>query len=82
MTKIIQIRKKGTLTLPVEIRRRYQLDEGDPLVVVDLEEGIFLSPKRAVVPKLVNHIEELRREKGLSLAELIEGVRAMRNQTE
>lgn len=82
MTKTIQLRKKGTLTLPVEIRRRYQLDEGDSLTVVDLEEGIFLSPKRAVVPELVDHIEELRRQKGLSLVELIEGVRAIRNQSE
>ncbi len=79
MTKIIQIRKKGSLTLPMEIRKRYQLEEGDPLTLIDLEEGIFLSPKTSVLPKLVAQIEELRQKNGISLAELIEGVRALRD---
>lgn len=26
MTRTVQIRKKGTLTLPMELRKRYQLD--------------------------------------------------------
>ncbi|RMD99362.1 MAG: AbrB/MazE/SpoVT family DNA-binding domain-containing protein [Calditrichaeota bacterium] len=79
MTKIIQIRKKGSLTLPMEIRKRYQLEEGDPLTLIDLEEGIFLSPKTSALPKLVAQIEELRQKNGISLAELIEGVRALRD---
>ncbi|KAA3655879.1 MAG: AbrB/MazE/SpoVT family DNA-binding domain-containing protein [Calditrichaeota bacterium] len=78
MTKMIQIRKKGTLTLPMEIRKRYQLEEGDPMTIIDLEEGIFLSPKTSVLTKLVQQIEKLREEKDISLAELIEGVRALR----
>lgn len=79
MTKTVQIRKKGTLTLPMELRKRYQLDEGDPMTLIDLEEGIFLSPKPSALPKLVAQIENLRRENNISLAELIEGVRALRN---
>jgi AbrB family looped-hinge helix DNA binding protein len=79
MTKTVQIRKKGSLTLPIEIRKRYQLEEGDPLTLVDLEEGIFLSPKTSVLPKLVAQIEKLRQRNGISLTELIEGVRALRN---
>ena len=53
MTKTIQIRKKGSVTIPMEIRKRYQLDEGDPLTLIDLGEGFSLSPKRSVLPKLV-----------------------------
>jgi AbrB family looped-hinge helix DNA binding protein len=80
MTKTVQIRKKGTLTLPMELRKRYQLDEGDPVTLIDLDEGIFLSPKPSALPKLVAQIEKLRRKNNISLAELIEGVRALRNQ--
>lgn len=80
MTKTVQIRKKGTLTLPMELRKQYQLDEGDPVTLIDLDEGIFLSPKLSFLPKLVAQIEKLRRENNISLAELIEGVRALRNQ--
>lgn len=79
MTKTIQIRKKGTLTLPMEIRKRYQLEEGDALTLIDLEEGVFLSPKPSVLPKLVAQIEVLRQKNGITLTELIEGVKALRN---
>lgn len=80
MTKTVQIRKKGALTLPMELRKRYQLDEGDPVTLIDLDEGIFLSPKLSVLPKLVAQIEKLRQKHNISLAELIDGVRALRNQ--
>ena len=44
MSKTVQIRWKGSLTLPIEPRKRYQLDEGDPVTLIDLDEEIFLSP--------------------------------------
>ncbi len=80
MTRIVQIRKKGALTLPMELRKRYQLDEGDPVTLIDLDEGIFLSPKRSVLPKLAVQIEELCLKKNISLAELIDGVRTLRSE--
>ncbi len=80
MTKTIQLRKRGLLTLPVEIRNRYQLDEDDPMTLVDLEEGIFLSPKISVLQKLAAQIEALREENNVSLAELIEAVHDLRDQ--
>ncbi len=79
-TKTIQIRKKGTLTLPVDLRKRYELDEGDPVTLIDLEEGIFISPKRLVLPKLVDQIEKMRLENNITLSELIEGVKTLRKQ--
>ncbi len=78
MSKTIQMRKKGSITLPIELRKRYRLDEGDPVTLVDLGEGIFLSPKVSILPKLVAELEELRIKKGLSVAELIEGVYKIR----
>ena len=79
MTKTIQIRKKGSVTIPMEIRKRYQLDEGDPLTLIELGEGFFLSPKRSVLPKLVAEIENLRIKNNISLEELIEGVMKEKN---
>jgi len=74
MTKTIQIRKKGSITIPVEIRQRYKLDENDSLTSIDIGEGIFLSPKRSVLPKLVSEMEKLREKYNISLEELIQGV--------
>lgn len=69
MTRTVQIRKKGALTLPMELRKRYQLDEGDPVTLIDLDEGIFLSPKRSVLPKLAAQIEELCLKENISLTD-------------
>jgi len=72
--KTIQVRKRGTITLPVTLREKYRLEEGDPITLVDLGEGVFLSPKRSLLPKLAQEIERLREKHGVSTEELIEGV--------
>jgi AbrB family looped-hinge helix DNA binding protein len=82
MTKVIQMRQRGSVTIPTEIRKRYQLSVGDPLTVVDLGDGIFISPKRSVLPKLVAEVEELRKKYNISLEELILGVAEERNRKE
>jgi AbrB family looped-hinge helix DNA binding protein len=74
MTRTIQIRKKGSITIPMELRKRYRIDEGDPLTLIDLGEGFFLSPRQSVLPKLVAEIEALRKKNNISLEELIQGV--------
>ncbi|MCB0303743.1 MAG: AbrB/MazE/SpoVT family DNA-binding domain-containing protein [Calditrichaeota bacterium] len=81
MSQTIQIRKKGNLTIPMEIRKKYQLEEGDPVTLIDTGEGIFLSPKRSLLPKLVAEIEALREKHNVSLEDLISGVNALRVNT-
>jgi AbrB family looped-hinge helix DNA binding protein len=76
--KTIQVRKRGTITLPVIIREKYRLEEGDPITLVDMGEGIFLSPKRSLLPKLAQEIERLREKHGVSTEELIAGVAEQR----
>lgn len=72
-TKIIQMRGRGTLTLPSPMRDRYALSEGDPMTLVDLDGVMVLSPKVGVVAKLAAEIQKLREESGLSVEDLIEG---------
>lgn len=74
MTKTIQIRKRGVLTLPKVLREKYRLDEGDPVTLIDLGEGIFISPKLTIVPKLVAELEYMMEKEGLSLEDLLQGV--------
>ncbi|MEE9168056.1 MAG: AbrB/MazE/SpoVT family DNA-binding domain-containing protein [Candidatus Neomarinimicrobiota bacterium] len=74
MNKIVQIRKRGTLTLPKKIREKYNLDEGDAITLVDLGEGILISPKPTTLPKLVSQIESLMEEQGLLLEDLVKGL--------
>ena len=79
MATMLQVRKRGTITLPTRLRQKYHLEEGDPLTVIDLGEGIFLSPHPALLPKLAGRIEELRKKYNISLEELIKGVAEQRS---
>ncbi len=73
-TRILQVRGRGTLTLPSRLRERYGLSNGDPLTLVDLDGVLVLVPRVGVVPKLVEEIERLRDDAGLTVEELISGV--------
>lgn len=38
----IQIRDKGVITMPADLRRQYGLNPGDVLTLIDLGDGAFL----------------------------------------
>ena len=48
-TMTIQVRGRGTLTLPATLREKYRLGDGDPLTVVDLDGVVLLTPWALVV---------------------------------
>jgi AbrB family looped-hinge helix DNA binding protein len=43
----VVVTKKGQTTIPVKLRRKYKIEEGTKLAVVDTEEGILLKPKKS-----------------------------------
>ena len=76
--RTIQVRGRGTITLPARIRERYDLADGDPLTLIDLDGAILLSPTVSVADKLSGEIEYLRTQAGLTLEELLHGLREQR----
>jgi bifunctional DNA-binding transcriptional regulator/antitoxin component of YhaV-PrlF toxin-antitoxin module len=74
MAVTIQMRQRGTLTLPAKLRAKYRLEEGDVFTLVDLDGAFLLLPKLSVVPKLAGEIERLREEAGLAVDDLLEGL--------
>jgi len=72
-TKVVQVRGRGTVTLPARMRERYGLTDGDPITVVDLDGVLVLSPRVGLVPKLAAEIERLRTQAGLTLDDLMDG---------
>jgi len=44
---LVEVNKRGALTLPKEIRRRFGLDEGGQVIVRATDEGILLTPGAA-----------------------------------
>jgi AbrB family looped-hinge helix DNA binding protein len=43
----IVVTKKGQTTIPVKLRRKYKIEEGAKLAVIDTKEGILLKPKKS-----------------------------------
>ncbi len=45
MTREVVLTRKGQATIPIELRRKYGLEEGSKLEVQATEHGILLRPK-------------------------------------
>jgi antitoxin PrlF len=74
-TMTVQIRRKGVITLPVELRRQYNLDEGDVFTLVDLGDGSFLlTPRVSQVARLANQVAQLMEEEDVTLDEMLEAL--------
>jgi bifunctional DNA-binding transcriptional regulator/antitoxin component of YhaV-PrlF toxin-antitoxin module len=78
MDTAVQVRERGTLTLPAEVRARHNIKPGDTYYLVDLDGILVFTPMTPLVPELAREIERLREEAGLSTDELLEGLREQR----
>ncbi len=72
------LRRRGSLTLPAELRRKYRLEEGEPLTLLDLGGVFVLAPRTPLVPKLAGELERLREEAGLNVEDLLAGLKEQR----
>jgi AbrB family looped-hinge helix DNA binding protein len=78
MNMVIQVRNRGVITLPAEIREKYNIETGDIFRLVDLEGIFVLTQIVPMVPELAREIEQARLEAGLSIADLLQGIREQR----
>lgn len=71
-SNIIQLRGKGNLTIPIELRKKYGLNEGDVFTLIDLGDGSFLlTPQMTQVDRLGDRIAQAMAEQSLSLEEIL-----------
>jgi bifunctional DNA-binding transcriptional regulator/antitoxin component of YhaV-PrlF toxin-antitoxin module len=74
MTKSIsiQIRGKGTITLPIELRRKYSLVDGETITLIDLGDGSFmLTPIVTLVDRKGDRVAEALAEAGVTEDEVL-----------
>jgi len=76
----LQVRDRGVLTLPADLREKYGIRPGDTFRLVDLDGIFVLTPMVPMVPELAREIERLRVESGLSIEELLQDLRRQREQ--
>lgn len=48
----IVVKKKGQTTIPAKVRKKYHIEEGTKLAVVETEEGVLLKPKKSIWDKI------------------------------
>ncbi len=78
MDETVRVRQRGVLTLPASLREKYGIRPGDTFRLVDLDGIFVLTPMVPMVPELAREIERMRQEAGLTVEELLEGLREQR----
>ena len=78
MDIILQVRNRGVITLPAELREKYGIENGSIFRLVDLDGVFVLTPLVPMVPELAKEIEQARLEAGLSVDELLLSLREQR----
>lgn len=78
MDMTVQVRDRGVITLPAELRQKYRIENGDIYRLVDLDGVFVLVPMVPMVPELAREIERIRLEAGVSMEELLEDLRSQR----
>ena len=80
VSKLSKVQEKGQVTIPVEIRRKWNLEKGDLVAFVETEQGVMISPREVVAVEALDRVGEALKERGINLEELIEGGREIRGQ--
>jgi len=76
--KLATVQKRGQVTIPIELRRRFGIEEGGVVAFVETEEGILISPREVLAMGALDRIGKVLKERGITLEELIESGREVR----
>lgn len=69
----VQVRQRGTITLPRAVRRKYQVEEGDVFTLVELGEGsLLLTPKVSQVARLGDQVAKILAAEGVTLDDMLQ----------
>jgi AbrB family looped-hinge helix DNA binding protein len=70
----IRLRNRGQITVPQSIRESLDLDEGDMLTLIQVNDLILMTPKQPQIPNLADKIASLMDEQGINLTDLLIGL--------
>lgn len=67
MQNLVKVTRRGQTTIPVELRRKYGIKEGDELLVENTEQGILFKPIRrldecAGIYSKYGNVEQIKKE--------------------
>lgn len=78
--KLTRIQEKGQVTLPADLRRKLGLKKGDLVAVTETPAGVLITPQEVVATQALAEIGDILKEQGLSLEDMLERSRVVREQ--
>ena len=78
MDTMVQVRQRGTLTLPASLRERYNIKPEDTFRIVDLDGILVLTPMVPMVLELARGIARALVEADLSVEDMLDSLRGQR----
>ena len=71
----IQMRKKGFITLQVELRRQYKFSEGDVFTLIDLGNGkLAIKPSTSKVAAHGDEVSRIMADEDVNLDDMLEAL--------
>jgi AbrB family looped-hinge helix DNA binding protein len=58
--KLSRVQRKGQITIPVELRERLGIREGDFVSFVETSEGILLMPQKLIPADVVDRLDAIK----------------------
>ena len=77
---LVRVQEKGQVTLPAAVRKRLGLKKGDLVAIEETREGVLITPQAILALKDLDEIGAALRESGVTLEELMESGRAIREE--
>ena len=74
------LQESGSVTLPAEFRKRFDLKPGDEISFIETDDGLLISPREALIDKLLNDLGDKLRAEGVSLEDLMASGRELRGE--
>ena len=75
-----KVQKRGQVTIPIEFRERLGLSEGTIVTFKQTSEGILITPQELIAMQAFDEIGRLLKEKSITLDEMLESGRKIRNE--
>jgi bifunctional DNA-binding transcriptional regulator/antitoxin component of YhaV-PrlF toxin-antitoxin module len=77
----VKLRGNGTITLPSNVRKKYKMQEGGFLQLIDVGDGsFFLLPKESEVARLSDKVAQQFKEDNVTLEDMLETLDEVRKQ--
>lgn len=78
----VQVARRGTITLPKELREQNKIEEGDVLTLKVLGDGVVvMSPRQSRVDEIADELAKEWRESGESLESMLTSLREVRTES-